>query len=86
MSLHVLSNQPTSPGVDTSNIFLTADKAAPIIGVTKGALYQMVARQEIPYYKCGKRRIRFCQSDLLDFLTKNRVEAINTCNALKGVQ
>ena len=51
---------------------LTVFEASAILKLTRGALYQMIARREIPYIKMG-RRVRFLDNDITEWLTRQKI-------------
>lgn len=65
---------------------LTAEEMAWYLGVPIGGLYKLTCKNEIPYYKTGKR-IYFKREEMEAWITRNRVktaeevaqEAINYC-------
>lgn len=55
---------------------LTVDEVTQLLKLSKGAVYQMIARREIPYLKIG-RRIRFDKEEISKWLDRQRVDGIN---------
>jgi excisionase family DNA binding protein len=51
----------------TGEEFLTIEEAASLIGRTPHAVYRLVARQQLPFRKHGKRLL-FKKAELLAFL------------------
>ena len=54
---------------------LTIEEVALYLHLTKVAVYGMVRRREIPFYKIG-RRLRFKQNDLDSWLEGQKVQHI----------
>jgi excisionase family DNA binding protein len=54
--------------------YLDIKSAARILSMTPGAVYQLIYRREIPYYKFG-RRVRIRGDELHAFMETKRVEA-----------
>ena len=52
---------------------LTVDEVTQLLKLSRGAVYQMRARKEIPYIKMGKR-IRFDKTEILEWINKQRVK------------
>ncbi len=44
---------------------INIDEAARFLGTTKGQLYNLTARHEIPFVRWGKRGVRFRRIDLI---------------------
>ena len=44
---------------------MTVEETAVFLGTTKGQLYNLVNRREIPYVSWGKRGVRFRRIDLI---------------------
>jgi excisionase family DNA binding protein len=40
-------------------------EAAEFLGTTPGEVYNLTSRRQIPFYKLGKRGVRFCRLDLM---------------------
>lgn len=55
--------------------WLTTEEAALYLKITPATLRNMVWEQAIPYYKLGRRN-RFLKSELFQFLSKTRKEAL----------
>ena len=55
---------------------LTVKEIADQLNLSRGALYQMIARREIPYVKMG-RRVRFVNSDILEWLNCQKIRERN---------
>ena len=58
---------------DASGEMLDYTSAADYINVTRGTLYSMVARGEIPFVRLGKRLVRFPRMELDAWLERNMV-------------
>lgn len=52
---------------------LTVDEVTQLLKLSKGAVYQMIARREIPYLKMG-RRVRFDKTEISTWINKQRVK------------
>jgi excisionase family DNA binding protein len=63
-----IPNSPETP-------VLTYPTAAPRVGMTERQLRDAVRRREITYVKVG-RFVRFRQSDLDEYITRNTVKAL----------
>jgi len=59
-------------GVDVTADYLLSridvGQAAEFLGTTPGEIYNLTSRREIPFYKLGKRGVRFCRLDLIQWL------------------
>jgi len=53
--------------------FLTAKQAAEYLGIRISYLYKLTHQKTFPYYKPNGKLVYFLQSDLLNFLSGNRV-------------
>ena len=51
--------------IDYLHQHLTVEEAAVFLGTTKGQLYNLLNRREIPYVRWGKRGKRFRRIDLI---------------------
>jgi len=47
-----------------------------MLGLTKMAVYLMVSRREIQNFKLGNRKLRFLESDIIEFINNSRRPAI----------
>jgi excisionase family DNA binding protein len=52
-------------GLDDLYRQMTIDEAARFLGTTKGQLYNLTYRREIPFIPWGKRGVRFRRIDLI---------------------
>ncbi len=43
-----------------------------MLGLTKMAVYLMVSRREITNYKLGNKKLRFRESDIINFINNSR--------------
>jgi excisionase family DNA binding protein len=55
--------------------FLTAKQAAEYLGIKMSYLYKLTHQRTLPYYKPNGKLVYFLQSDLLNFLSGNRISA-----------
>jgi len=55
---------------------LTIEEVSLRFKLSRGAIYQMISRREIPFIKMG-RRIRFVNDDLILWLGRQKVEGSN---------
>ena len=53
----------------------TIEQIANILGVSKITIYRLVESRKIPFYKI-KGCIRFAKHDVLDYLTRSRIEPV----------
>lgn len=51
--------------------FLSAHEAAQFLRIKLPTLYAMVERKEIPFYRIGKRKLLFRESELVENLSKS---------------
>lgn len=51
--------------------FISSDAACEVLGIKKPSLYGKVHRNEIPFYKEGKK-LMFKRSELIDVINKSR--------------
>lgn len=67
------------------NKMMDIDKAARYLGVSRSWLYKLTSNRLITHYKPGGKKLYFFQSDLDDYLLKNRIPAsdgmVEKCNA-----
>ena len=56
--------------------FLKVAEVAEMLGLSKMAVYLMVRRREIQNFKLGSKKLRFLESDILDFIANSRRPAI----------
>lgn len=63
--------------------WLDAKEASGHLGITYGALRNMIYRREIPFYKLG-RRLRFRRLELDQFLERSRCGLREWTNANKA--
>lgn len=54
--------------------FLTSAQCAELLGVTLSAIYRMTSNRVIPHYKPSGRRILFRRSEVVQWVTRNKVE------------
>lgn len=52
---------------------LTADEACVLLGITKGYLYKLTHRHEIPFYRPNGKLIYFERKDLMAWMRRNGV-------------
>ncbi len=52
--------------------FLKVSEVAEMLGLSKMAVYLMVRRREIQNFKLGSKKLRFLESDILDFIANSR--------------
>ncbi|MBP8699409.1 MAG: helix-turn-helix domain-containing protein [Syntrophorhabdaceae bacterium] len=52
--------------------FLKVSEVAEMLGLTKMAVYLMVSRREITNYKLGNKKLRFRESDIINFINNSR--------------
>lgn len=64
---------------------LTIEEVSLRLKLSRGAVYQMIARREIPFIKIG-RRVRFDDRDLTSWIDQQKIEAINNSNNIKIFQ
>jgi excisionase family DNA binding protein len=62
---------PSSMNPGSPDGFVGVDEAAQILSTSEKAVYNMVARGEIPYFKIGSR-LRFSRSGLVRFIEQRR--------------
>lgn len=55
--------------------YYNVKEVAEILGVSTGAIYQMIYRGEIPYLKVSYKCVRFAQEDVEAFIEKRKVRA-----------
>lgn len=56
-------------------LLLTVEEVATLLRLTKKGIYAMVEARRIPFVKISNR-LRFLKSDVLDWLSENRVPAL----------
>ncbi len=56
--------------------FLTQDQAAAYLGISKSALYAMTSKNEITYFKKGRRNY-FKRPDLRNWIESGRIKSIS---------
>ncbi len=54
--------------------YLDIGTVADMLSMSRGAVYQLIYRREIPHYKFG-RRIRFREDEIIEILESKRIEA-----------
>lgn len=63
---------------ETTNVikreYLTFNEACVYLGITKGALYNMTSRKQIPHYKPNGKSVYFKESELKNWIEKKRVK------------
>lgn len=52
--------------------FLKVAEVAEMLGLSKMAVYLMVRRREIQNFKLGNKKLRFLESDIIDFINNSR--------------
>lgn len=55
---------------------LTLDDVAALTGISKGYLYKMTCKKEIPYYKPNGKYIYFDRAEVEAWMKQNRVNTI----------
>jgi len=55
-----------------SEPLLDASEAARLLHVPHCTLYELVRSQGLPHVRIGRRRLRFCRTDLSRWVEKNR--------------
>lgn len=55
--------------LDESEDVLTVDEAAVLLRIGRNALYEAIARNEVPYRRIGRRKIRLSRRGLLHWLS-----------------
>jgi excisionase family DNA binding protein len=64
-------------GVDVTADYLLGrikvEEAAEFLGTTAGEVYNLTSRREIPFYKLGKRGVRFCRLDLIQWQRQRKI-------------
>lgn len=53
---------------------LTVAEVAELLGMTEGAVRNLVYRRQIPHLRVGGRRVRFDAAEIADWLAAQRVE------------
>lgn len=66
--IHMANDQSNA-----GDTLLSPKEVRQVLNVGRSALYEWIARRELPYYKLG-RLIRIKKSDLDEFLKRQRVE------------
>jgi excisionase family DNA binding protein len=56
-------------------LLLTVEEVAGLLRLSKKGIYAMVEARRIPFVKISNR-LRFLKSDVLDWLSENRVSAL----------
>lgn len=70
--------------IDDSYLYkeiLNADEACMLLGITKGYLYKLTHRHEIPFYRPNGKLIYFERKDLMAWMRRNRVETSEEAKA-----
>ncbi len=62
--------------MEKNDRFLKVSEVAEMLGISKMAVYLMVSRREIQNYKLGNRKLRFLESDIIEFINNSRRLAI----------
>jgi len=62
--------------MEKTDRFLKVAEVAEMLGLSKMAVYLMVSRREIQNYKLGNRKLRFLESDIIEFINNSRRPAI----------
>ena len=60
------------------NEWLTAAELADYLKMSRKAVFQMVARRELPFSKLGKRRLRFSKAEIDALFEAGKVEAVSS--------
>lgn len=66
----------TNTATDNSYLYkeiLNAEEACAFLGITKGYLYKLTHRHEIPFYRPNGKLIYFERKDLMAWMRRNRV-------------
>lgn len=71
-----LQNELHGSNVETFPEFMTQDQASKYLCISKSALYSMTSKNEIPYYKNGKRNL-FKRSDLRNKIESRRIRPLS---------
>ena len=58
--------------MEKTDRFLKVSEASAMLGISKMALYLMVSRREITNYKLGNKKLRFRESDIINFINNSR--------------
>ena len=58
--------------MEKTDRFLKVSDVAEMLCVSKMAVYQMTKRRELPNYKLGVKKLRFLESDIIDFINNSR--------------
>lgn len=56
---------------------ITVSEAAEFLGTTAGEVYNLTSRRQIPFYKLGRRGVRFCRLDLIRWQAPRRVPTLS---------
>lgn len=56
------------------NEFLTVKEASQMLGLSKGTLYNMIGRNQIPYYQ-PRGKVYFKKEEILQWIEKARVSS-----------
>ncbi|MCF7912274.1 MAG: helix-turn-helix domain-containing protein [Candidatus Cloacimonetes bacterium] len=57
--------------------FVTLERAAEILGLSPGTMYQYTHRRIIPFYKPNGRMIYFKVSELMEFIESSRRSSVD---------
>jgi excisionase family DNA binding protein len=64
-----------SSSTSSAGLLLTVEEVADLLRLTKKGIYAMVEARRIPFVKISNR-VRFLKSDVLDWLSENRVPTL----------
>jgi len=59
-------------GKDPINEMLTTDEAAELMGISKSSLYKMTARNDLPTYKPGGKKVYLKRTEIIEWLASQR--------------
>lgn len=57
-----------------ANDFLTVKEASQMLGLSKGTLYNMICRNQIPYYQ-PRGKVYFKKEEILQWIERGRVSS-----------
>ena len=57
---------------EIKKVFLSVRDASILLGAKENYVYQLIHKKKIPYYKPSGGRVFFRQSELEEFLSRNR--------------
>lgn len=61
----------------TESNFVTLERAAQILGLSTGTMYQYTHRRIIPFYKPNGRMIYFKVTELMEFIESSRRSSVD---------